>query len=256
MRSTFLPLVRTLLSPSVPPRPNHQEKPRQCFIDELQGLACPSCGSDLTTPKTRGTDGQRSDAGASTADPAVEVLCLLKNEGGTQHSTDIHPLLAEELYLKAHPSERRARAFLEFCRDGDVGAVIDVLQDAAQSDGDGGEDEHGPEPGAQPLLDLLRYQDRLGDLQSGLHAAVVGGSPEVAWLLLYVGSGLPGEEFPPDLMLQARQLGFERGGVGGVGGWFDVRGMMDSRGRSAEVLASERGGVWDGWVGKGRLSLL
>ena len=40
---------------------------------------------------------------------------------------DLLPLLMEESFLQAYPEERRARAFLEFGRVGDVEAIRDWL---------------------------------------------------------------------------------------------------------------------------------
>ena len=116
-------------------------------------------------------DGSEGDGVSGT--PQVGAICTLRNEGGLQQGLDIPPLLVEEQHLKRHPEERRARAFLKFCREGDLGAVVEILQDDEDDDDDVAEDsmDH-----SNKVLDILWYQDVPGDMQSALHAAVVGGS--------------------------------------------------------------------------------
>jgi hypothetical protein len=100
--------------------------------------------------------------------------------------------------------------------------------------------------------ELLRYQDPIGDMQSGLQAAVQGGSQEVAWLLLLLASTLPLTQFPPEVFQQAEAFGIERGDLTGK---TDIRALRDSEGKSAEDSAREIGGVWTGWLGTGRLTV-
>jgi len=143
----------------------------------------------------------------------------------------------EEGYLKANPQERKCRAFLEFCREGDVMAVVDVLEPDEDED--------------EIPIDVLRYQDSLGDMYSGLHAAVQGASREVAWLLLLLASRMPAEQFPREVLQQAQAAGIERGDVDDK---VDIRSMRDAEGRTAEQLAAEMGAVWADWLGTGRLA--
>ena len=89
-------------------------------------------------------------------------------------------------------------------------------------------------------------------MQSGLHAAVSGGSREVAWLLLLLASELDLMQFPPEVFQEASALGIMRGDTTGK---TDIRSMRDAQGRSAEDLAQELGGVWHGWAGTGRLAI-
>ena len=76
---------------------------------------------------------------------------------------------------------------------------------ADEDDNDEEEDEDqemaddGQEGGKPGVEELLRYQDPIGDMQSGLHAAVQAQSREVAWLLLLLSSNLPLLEFPPEV---------------------------------------------------------
>lgn len=148
------------------------------------------------------------------------------------------PQLSEEGYLKAYPEERRARAFLEFCRQGDLEATLDVLQDDDEED--------------DLATDVLRYQDQLSEMQSTLQAAILGGNQDIAWLLLYLASDLPLDQFPSDLVQQAQTIGLHRGDTVGKA---DVRALKDLSGRTAEQIASEVGGPWRGWIGNGRLAV-
>jgi hypothetical protein len=170
-----------------------------------------------------------------------------------QENLDILPLLSEESYLKAYPEDRKCRAFLEFCREGDVGACVSMLQD--DDDDDDEEDEHmesGEEGRKIGPDELLRYQDPIGDMQSALHAAVQGGSREVVWLLLLLASNLDLTQFPAEVFQEAEVMGIMRGNLDGK---TDIRSLRDSEDKSAEDLASEIGGVWVGWPGTGRLSI-
>jgi hypothetical protein len=212
---------------------------RDCLLEAYQITQCPNCDKDLATTSPNGTQ---------------QLLCNLNNEGGLQQNLDILPLLGEESYLKAYPEERKCRAFLEFCREGDIKAVISLIQD---SDEDDSEDEDEMQDDTQPGKrigpdELLRYQDPIGDMQSGLHAAVQAGSREIAWLLLLLASNLDLLQFPPEVFQEAESLGIMRGVVEGK---TDIRGLKDADGKSAEDLAREIGGVWVGWPGTGRLSV-
>ncbi|GAB7346620.1 hypothetical protein MBLNU459_g1758t1 [Dothideomycetes sp. NU459] len=191
---------------------------------------------------------------------AQQVLCTLHNEGGLQEGLDILPLLTEESYLRAYPEDRICRAFLEFCREGDVAAVVDLLKSCGDNDEEDDEDDDDmddddmdDEPGPKKTMDeILRYQDPIGDMQSGLHAAVAGGSREIAWLLLLLASQLPELEFPALVYQEAASLGIMRDDQTGK---VDIRTLKDSQGRTAEQLAAEMGGVWHGWSGTGRLAV-
>jgi hypothetical protein len=154
---------------------------------------------------------------------------------------DILPLLTEESYLKAYPEERKARAFLEFCREGDVSAIVHMLQ----LDSDDEEERESQN------IDILRYQDPIGDMHSGLHAAVAGGSREVAWLLILLASNYDLLQFPPEVFQEASALGVMREEQDGK---VDIRTLKDSEGRTAEDLAREIDGIWHGWAGTGRLA--
>ncbi|KAK7552339.1 hypothetical protein IWX49DRAFT_587347 [Phyllosticta citricarpa] len=212
----------------------------QCLLDAYSVTECPSCGASIVS--------QAPDAGQ-------QVLSNIDNEGGTQQNVDILPLLSEEGYLKAYPEERKCRAFLEFCRQGDVEAIVEMLQGGHDDDSDSVEDEDEDgdvdamdmdAPSRDPV-DLLRYQDALGDNSSALHAAVASGSQEVAWLLLLLSSNLDLGQFPPQVLDEAKQLGLARGGDQAAK--VDIRSLRDAEGRTAEDLAAMHGGVWQAWLG-------
>ncbi|KAF2195856.1 hypothetical protein K469DRAFT_545859 [Zopfia rhizophila CBS 207.26] len=202
----------------------------QCLLEAYQITECPNCGRNIATTSPTGQQ---------------QVLCNLHNEGGVQESLDILPLLTEESYLKAYPEDRKCRAFLELCREGDVSSIVDMLLDD--------EDDEDDEDTRKITNDeLLRYQDPIGDMQSGLHAAVQSGSREVAWLLLLVASNLDLSQFPAQVLQEAETFGIMRGDMEGKA---DIRSLRDGNGKSAEDLAREVGGVWVGWEGTRRLTV-
>lgn len=198
-----------------------------CLLDAYSMDSCPYCSKTLTSTNSEGVQ---------------QILCNLNNEGGLQEGLDILPLLTEESYLKAYPEDRKARAFLEFCREGDVQAIVGMLKPDPESD---------PDEEKDYSIDFLWYQDPIGDMQSGLHAAVAGQSREVAWLLLLLASNYDLMSMPPEVFQEASALGIMRGDMEGR---TDIRSMRDAQGRTAEDLANEVGGVWHGWAGTGRLA--
>ncbi|KAL8839939.1 MAG: hypothetical protein Q9176_004166 [Flavoplaca citrina] len=206
----------------------------QCLLDAYEMVQCPNCSKDVSSHTPSGGE---------------QVLCNLNNEGGLQEGFDILPILKEESYLKAFPEERRCRAFLEFCAEGDVGAILDLIN------GDKGEDHKdvsmsSKEEGAARPIDVLRYQDPMGSFSTGLHVAVSNGREEIVWLLLFVASSLELHFFPPDFLEAAQTLGATREEQTGK---VDIRILEDSSHRTAENLAQQLGGVWESWVRSERL---
>ncbi|KAF2772510.1 hypothetical protein EJ03DRAFT_186250 [Teratosphaeria nubilosa] len=203
-----------------------------CLLDSPDPTTCPACAHPLLTPHH-------------------PLLVNLHNEGGQHHQIDIGPILREEAYLRAHPDERKCRAFIEFCREGDHRAVAELLKSCSEEEAE--EEDDGPRQ--RSADDILRYQDPLHDMQSGLHAAAANGHREVAWLLLLLASSYPELEMPALVFQEAAALGVMREDAG-VEGKVDIRALRDARGRTAEDVAREVGGVWNGWVGNGRLAVL
>ena len=192
---------------------------------------CPNCGRDISAI---GPSGEQ------------QILCNLENEGGLQEGLDILPLLTEESYLKAYPEERRCRAFLEFCGEGDIEAIVDLLDD--------GEDEAEEDNGnTGAKIDALRYQDPMGSMNSGLHIAVVNRREEVAWLLLLLASNLELDQFPSEVLQTAEKMGVARENQIGK---MDIRVLKDAEGSTAEQLAQQTGGTWNTWLELGRLSVV
>lgn len=181
-----------------------------------------------------------------------QVLCNLLNEGGPQENLDILPLLKEESYLRAYPEERKCRAFLEFCREGDIEALVDLLNDEEEDDNEDEDQEMDMEEGIKTIksADILRYQDPIGEMSSGLHIAVLSDSVTVAWLLLFLASSLDVQQFPAETLQAAEQLGISRSIEEGR---VDIRALRDAEGCTAEAVAARRGGMWDAWLNTGRL---
>ncbi|KAM0704990.1 hypothetical protein Q7P35_007777 [Cladosporium inversicolor] len=232
--------------------PCHDHFHWECLLDSYELSRCPACNAEITSHPASGSS---SDASAE----QPRILVNMNNEGGPQQNIDIFPILQEESYLRAYPEERKSRAFLEFCREGDHKAIVDLLNSGDDEDSDSDE-EMESDGGENPLsgpskspAEILRYQDPLGGMQSGLHAAAANGHREVAWLLLLLASELPQMEFPPLVFQEAAAMGIMREGQEGL---TDIRSLRDANGRSAEDVAVQEGGVvWNGWIGNGRLTV-
>jgi hypothetical protein len=201
-----------------------------CLLSSFQSTSCPSCSTELATTGPHGLP---------------QILCDLNNEGGLQIDHDVLPALKEESYLAAHPDERKARAFLEFCRNGDVPEIVEMLRDDDEDEDDEDEDKQ------WDIQEVLRYTDTLNNGYSGLHYAVLAQHQDVAWLLLLLASNLDMGHFPGEVMQEAADLGVARLNSAGKQ---DIRTILDAAGRSPEHLAVEIGGPWARWLGQGLLS--
>lgn len=180
-----------------------------------------------------------------------QVICNLKNEGGLQERLDILPLLIEESYLKAYPEERKCRAFLQFCADGDIEAIVTLLDECEDDDEcEEAEDVTGKER-YNRKNEILRYQDSIGSMDSGLHTAVANGKVEVVWLLLFLASTLELSHFPPEVLQAAEQFGLSRGKWNDQ---VDIRSLKDSEGLTVSQRALLLGASWSEWIQSGRLS--
>ena len=248
------------LNPSAPPTtvpddvqlPCHDHFHWECLLDSYELSRCPSCNAEITSHPA-------SSSSSNADDQQPRILVNMNNEGGLQENIDIFPILQEESYLRAYPEERKSRAFLEFCREGDHKAIVDLLNSGDDSDDDSdeemddGDDENPLSGPSKSPAEILRYQDPLGGMQSGLHSAAANGHREVAWLLLLLASELPQMEFPPLVFQEAAAMGVMREDQEGL---TDIRSLRDASGRSAEDVAVQEGGVvWNGWVGNGRLTV-
>ncbi|TVY30499.1 putative esterase [Lachnellula hyalina] len=199
----------------------------QCLLDESPQIAismlCPSCSSIIS--------------GATSEQP--QVITRYHNEGGVQENLDILPLITEEAYLDANPTARPARAFLTMCAEGDVAGVVELLK-AIEEDRD--EDDMSP-------AELLRYQDPLDEMKTGLHMAIEKNQQEAAWLLLWLASSLPTAAFPDEVTQAAQVMNAGRETADAA----DIRSLRDVQHRTAEDWAQNMGGVWAGLVGAGVL---
>jgi len=166
----------------------------------------------------------------------------LRNEGGIQENYDILPAATEEAYLRAYPEERKGHAYLEFCREGDIDAIIHLIKDSEED-----EDEEQDEE----TVDILRYCGTFEGIEgSGLHVAIRYNQQEVAWLLLAVGSRLEWDKFSSDVLQAMQGLGLRKEDRRGEP---DIRTLVDSEGRTPADLAQQLGGVWTAWLSEGRL---
>jgi hypothetical protein len=203
----------------------------QCFLDQSSdvssSLKCPSCQTLLA----ENSAGPSATSSFSRATSGVSIMTKYTNEGGIQEGLDIMPSITEEAYLEANPEARPARAFHVMCGEGDVGGIVDLLQDIYQ---DGGE------PGL-PLAQLIRYQDPLANMKSGLHLAIEQGQEEIVWLLLWIASPLRTDVFPGSLREIAQAMGLQRPVISPSE---DIRALKDEQGRMAEAIAAEQEGPW------------
>ncbi|KAK5731605.1 hypothetical protein LTR17_011197 [Elasticomyces elasticus] len=208
----------------------------ECLLEAYEYTTCPKCNRSIVS----------SPPGSSSkSEPEERIIVNLNNEGGLQEQIDILPILKEESYLRAYPEERKSRAFLEFCAQGDHRGIAALLNSCDAEDDDDDEPTKTPE-------EILRYQDPLNNNSSGLHVACANGHREVAWLLLLLASEYPELEFPALVYQEAAALGVMRDEETCK---VDIRSLKDTNGRTAEDVAREVGVIWNGWVGVGRLAM-
>jgi hypothetical protein len=127
------------------------------------------------------------------------------------------------------------------CAEGDVSGIVELLQNLEEEE----EDEESMSPG-----EILRFQDPLDGMQTGLHVGILRAQQEVVWLLLWLASGLRTQAFPEEVSRAAQVMGADRGTAGGV----DIRGLRNEQGQTGEDLARTTGGVWVPLVDGGVLS--
>ncbi|KAJ9498866.1 hypothetical protein LTR99_005055 [Exophiala xenobiotica] len=201
----------------------------ECFLDAYAITQCPTCSKDISSLSPSGSQ---------------QVIVTLRNEGGVQEGYDILPAATEEAYLRAYPEERKGHAYLEFCREGDIDAIIHMMKD--------GDDDNDEEEEAGEHTDILRYRGTFEGIEgSGLHVAVRYQRQEVAWLLLALGSQLSWDKFPAIVLQAMEGLGLQKEDRSGEP---DIRTLKDSEGRTPADLAKEVGGPWTEWLSEGRLS--
>jgi hypothetical protein len=200
---------------------------RECFLEAYIVTECPQCSKPLSSLNVKGEQ---------------QVLCTVRNEGGVQEKFDILPSATDEAYLRTYPEERRGHAYLDFCRMGDIDALVHLIQDgSAEEDSEGSERS----------LDLLRYTGSFEGIEgSGLHVAIRNNQQDVAWLMLVLGSSLDWAQFPPMVLHATESMGLSKDDRSAQP---DVRTLEDNEGKTAAAVAKEVGGVWSDWIKSGRL---
>jgi len=206
----------------------------QCLLDDssiiLASLSCPSCNAALA-PSANTT--------SSAAFQPRQILTRYHNEGGVQDDLDILPLIIEEAYLRENEAARPARAYLTMCAEADVAAIVELVK-AVQED----PDEDGMSAG-----EILRYQDPLDGMKTGLHFAIEKSQEEVVWVLLWLASGVPTQAFPEEVLSAAEVMGAGRDTAQGS----DIRSLRDEQGRTGGDAAGSMGSTWAGLLGAGVL---
>ncbi|KAJ3493081.1 hypothetical protein NLG97_g4965 [Lecanicillium saksenae] len=185
----------------------------QCFMENassvMSSLNCPSCDKSISNSDTPS---------------GLAVLVRYMNEGGLQEGLDILPSMKEEAYLEAHPEAAPARALHVMCAEGDLDGLVELLYHSG---------DQVPDLGA-----MIRYQDPLSGMQSALHLAVENRQEGVAWLLLWLSSTLSSDIFPVEARQRVESIGLGRLEVDAA---MDIRGVLDSEGRTAAALSAQLG---------------
>lgn len=81
---------------------------------------------------------------------------------------------------------------------------------------------------------LIRYQDPLSNMTSGLHLAIEHGHEEVFWLLLWLSSGTPEHDFPDEARRIVERMAISRLQVTQD---TDIRSLRDANGRTPRGIA-------------------
>ena len=125
------------------------------------------------------------------------------------------------------------------CAEGDVAGIVELLQ-AIEEDSDEGD---------MSPAEVLRYQDPLDGMKTGLHVAVEKSQQEAVWALLWLASEVPTSAFPEEVTRDAQSMGSSRQTTQGP----DIRGLRTSSGKSAADVAETMGGTWAALLGAGFL---
>ncbi|CZS88062.1 hypothetical protein WAI453_000460 [Rhynchosporium graminicola] len=211
----------------------------QCLLEESPqialDLACPYCQQTIVSTAA----GPSATNSAISSEPQPQIVTRYHNEGGIQENLDILALITEEAYLDANPAARPARAFMTMCAEGDIGGIVELLEAL----------EEEPDEGHMSPSELLRFQDPLDGMKTGLHVAIERSQQEAVWLLLWLASSLPIHAFPDEVAHAAESLEAGRETAPGV----DIRGLKDEQGRVGEDVAGRMGNVWGGLLAAGIL---
>ncbi|CAK7264853.1 hypothetical protein SEPCBS119000_001215 [Sporothrix epigloea] len=188
--------------------------------------------------------GSSSSAAAADSPEIIQILTRYINESGLQENYDVYPDIAEEAYYATYPQHIRARPFLAMCGEGHVQGVIELCREAdeAEYEDDNDNDNEGAADVQQVRsAALLRHQDPLSEMMTGLHVAIANNQIHMAYLLLYLASRLPLDQFPPELLQFASQIERPEQDIAGN---VDIRSLQTAQGETAEVFARRQGGIW------------
>lgn len=215
---------------------NNTNSYRECLMEDASSVAlslkCPSCGTYLPQNEAGG-----SSTNQFRQSSAAAILAQYTNEGGVQKDLNIMDSITEEAYIQNHPEARPARAFHVMCAEGDIAGIIDLLRDASEEGADVGS--------------IIRYQDPLADMKSGLHLAVENHQEEIVWTLLWLSSTVSTDVFPPLVRQTAEGVGLGRLDVDANA---DVRRLRNSEGLVAEAIAQRNPGSLSALLEAGILS--
>ncbi|OIW29142.1 hypothetical protein CONLIGDRAFT_618329 [Coniochaeta ligniaria NRRL 30616] len=188
----------------------------QCLLDQspqiASTLSCPNCSTTLTP------------------NPSSGIQAVYSSEGGQSEPVDLLPLVQEEAHLQTHTEERPGRALHTMAGEGDVEGIVSLLRDAEDT------------PAERAAL--LRYRDPLGGGRNALHVAVENGKADAFWLLLWVASDLPTDNFSTEMRQTMGSIRLQRGGGE------DLRFVQDVEGRTPGDYAAASG-EWDEWINGG-----
>lgn len=126
------------------------------------------------------------------------------------------------------------------CSEGDIG-IIELLNDIDENE----------EGEIMSPAEILRFQDPIDGMNTGLHAAILGAHVEVVWLLLWLASDLPTQAFPENVSQAAQAMGAGRNMASGA----DVRSPVNEQGQTAEDVARRMGNTWAMLLGGGLLNV-
>ena len=237
---------------------------RECLFENAASVAnshtCPSCGQPIASSSQVGVGSSSSSSSAAAGPETFQILTRYINESGLQEGYDIYSDIAEEAYYSTYPQFLRARPFLAMCSEGHVEGVIELCREAdgagdeeAGDDDEMADDDDDDTPAVQQVSSaaLLRHQDPLSQMATGLHVAIANDQVHIAYLLLYLASRLPLDQFPPELLQFAAQIERPEKDIAEN---VDIRSLQTAQGESAEVFALRRGGVWAEMVQRGVFS--
>lgn len=187
----------------------------QCLLDlsaqVASSLTCPNCSTILSSS------------------PQSGIQAVYSSEGGQSEPVNLLPIVQEEAHLSSHPEERPARALHTMVAEGDVEGIVELLRDT----------ESEAERSA-----LLSYRDPLAGGRNALHVAVENGKADAFWLLLWLGSDLPTDNFSTEMRQTMGSIRLERGSGE------DLRFVRDVEGRTPGDYAAASG-EFDEWINGG-----